>query len=118
MEKTPCYGACPVYTIKIDQRGNGLFEGVENTEPIGLYSFRLSKKQVQKLNESFLKAGFFEMEDSYHEHVTDLPTIYLTYHSDGRTKKIMDYYGAPRELKELEDQIEALVLPMKMKKIR
>jgi hypothetical protein len=118
MEKTPCYGACPVYTLTIDQKGNGLFEGVENTEHIGLYSFRLSKKQVQMLNESFARAGFFEMDDSYHEHVMDLPTVYLTYHSNGRTKKIMDYYGAPKELKDLEDQVEALVLPMKMKKIR
>jgi hypothetical protein len=118
LEKTPCYGACPVYTIKIDQKGNGLFEGVENTEYEGLYSFRLDKKQLAGLDTSFKQSGFFEMEDKYHAYVSDLPTIYLTYHSSGKKKKIMDYYGAPRELKDLEKEIETLVLSMKMKKIK
>ena len=118
MEKTACYGSCPVYTIMIDQKGNALFEGVENTEHIGLYSFRLNKKQLELLRSYFSQAGFFDMEDKYHAFVTDLPTIYVTYHSDGKKKKIMDYYGAPQELKDLEKQIESMVLPMKMKKIK
>ena len=29
LERTPCYGTCPVYTVKIDKSGKGLFEGVE-----------------------------------------------------------------------------------------
>ena len=117
MEKTPCYGACPVYTLTIDQKGNGLFEGVENTEHVGQYPFRLSKKQLQQLKASFIEAGFFKMEDKYDAFVSDLPTVFLTYHSKGKKKKIMDYYGAPQELKDLEKQIEALVLTRKMRKI-
>jgi len=118
LEKTPCFGKCPVYTIQIDQKGNGLFKGVENTDYQGLYSFRLSKKQLEQLETSFKQSGFFEMEDTYHAYVSDLPTIYLTYQAAGGVKKkIMDYYGAPQELKDLERQIETLVLSQKMKKI-
>ena len=117
LKKTPCYGTCPVYTIKIDQKGNGIFNGFENTDYTGLYSFRLNNKQLEGLITSFEQSGFFEMEDKYHGYVSDLPTIYLTYQSDGKKKKIMDYYGAPPELKDLEKQIETLVLSRKMKKI-
>jgi len=117
MEKTPCYGYCPVYTLKIDQAGNGIFKGVENTDHVGLFTFRLKKEEIAGLRSAFEQAGFFELKDRYHEHVTDLPTTYLSYRFDGKEKKIMDYYGAPQELKDLEKQIETLVLLKNMKKI-
>ena len=117
MEKTPCYGFCPVYTLKIDQRGKGLFKGVENTDYVGLFSFRLSAGEMDDLRNSFEEAGFFGLENEYYKNVTDLPTIYVTYRNGGKEKKIMDYYGAPQELKNLERKIEALVLSRKMKRI-
>ncbi len=117
MEKTPCYGRCPVYTIQIDERGKGLLEGIENTPFTGLHSFRLSRKEVEGLKAGFERIGFFGLQDRYYDHVTDLPTTYLTYRSGSRKKKIMDYFGAPEELKSLEKQIETLVFTKKMKKI-
>ena len=118
MEKTPCYGHCPVYTIKIDHKGNGLFRGVENTENLGLYSFSLTGDELIRLKSSFDRIGFFNLEDRYFEHVTDLPTVYITYRSGGNEKKIMDYYGAPQDLKNLEAQIESSVFSAKMKIIK
>ncbi|MCK4750259.1 MAG: hypothetical protein KAT15_24550, partial [Bacteroidales bacterium] len=117
MEKTPCYGQCPVYSIQIDQMGNGLFKGVENTELVGLYSFHLHDDELIHLKSMFEGIGFFTLEDRYFEYVSDLPTTYITYRSGGKEKKIMDYYGAPKELNNLEKQIETLVLTKKMKKI-
>jgi hypothetical protein len=118
MEKTACYGQCPVYTIQVDSRGNGLFNGVENTQYTGIYAFRLGKNELEQLRSSFEKAGFFGLEDKYFEFVSDLPTTYLTYRQEGRTKKIMDYYGAPRKLKDLEKYIESLVLSRKMRPMK
>ena len=117
MEQTPCYGQCPVYPIQIDENGNGLFRGLENTEHLGLYTFRIPADELTRLISSFEQAGFFDLEDRYYKNVTDLPTVYLTYRKDGKEKKIMDYYGAPQELKSLEKQIESLVLSQKMKKV-
>jgi hypothetical protein len=118
MEKTPCYGQCPVYTIKIDKKGKGLFVGNENTGKIGTYSFRLTRAELAELAQSFAEIRFFYLEDRYYEHISDLPTTWLSYQAGGQFKKIMDYYGAPQELKDLEKQIESLVLAKKMKKIR
>lgn len=118
MEKTGCYGRCPVYTVKIDEKGRGLFIGVENTDYPGLFSFRLRQQEMEQLKSSFERIRFFELEDRYFGHVTDLPTTYLTYRSDSREKKIMDYYGAPQELKDLEKQIADLVLSKRMKRVR
>ena len=118
MKKTPCYGQCPVYTIKISKNGKGLFEGTKNVDNIGTYRFRLSGKEIDELIRSFEKIRFFELEDRYHKFVSDLPTTWLTYRADGKHKKIMDYYGAPQELKNLEMEIEILVLSKKLKKVK
>ncbi len=118
MEKTACYGQCPVYTLKIDSRGRGRFNGIENTSLTGEYAFRLNKKELEQLRTGFDTIGFFELEDRYYEMVTDLPTTYIRYRSGGKDKKIMDYSGAPTQLKKLEKQLESLVLSRPMKKIK
>jgi hypothetical protein len=118
MEKTPCYGACPVYTIRIARNGQGVFRGIENTRYTGTYSFRLHRKEKDALESAFRETGFFDLEDRYHAYVSDLPTTYLTLRSGGREKKITDYYGAPRELKDLEKKIEQLVFSKRLKPVR
>ena len=118
MERTPCYGFCPVYTVKIAKNGKGLFEGVENVEHTGLFSFSLSREKIEELEEEFKRLDFFQLDSVYYESVSDLPTTYITYIKDERRKKIMDYYGAPEALRTLENWIETLVLSTKMTRIK
>jgi hypothetical protein len=118
LERTPCYGSCPVYKVKIDKRGKGLFEGLENVDIIGRFSFSLHPDELTEIENAFHKVDFYQLEKIYDAQVSDLPTTYITYNKDGNRKKIMDYYGAPEELRNLENSIETLVLSKKMKKIR
>jgi hypothetical protein len=118
LERTPCYGYCPVYTVKIDKSGKGLFEGVENVDNIGRFSFSLHPDELMEIENAFNHADFYQLKNIYYGQVSDLPTTYITYIKDGKRKKIMDYYGAPEELRNLENSIETLVLSKKMKKIR
>ena len=46
------------------------------------------------------------MLNEYTEKITDLPTTYIQI----KEKKIKDYYGAPKKLKDLEKLIEEIVL--------
>ena len=118
LKRTPCYGFCPVYTVKIDKSGKGLFEGVENVDNIGRFSFSISQEELMGLENAFLEVDFYQLRNIYEREVSDLPTTYITYNKEGNRKKIMDYYGAPEELRSLENRIETLVLSKKMKKIR
>jgi hypothetical protein len=118
MKRTSCYGYCPVYTLKIAENGKGLFEGVENIKKIGRYSFSLSQDELNELQNSFLQIDFYQLQKIYYEPVPDLPTTYITYNKDGKRKTIMDYYGAPEDLRALENRIESLVLSKKMKELK
>lgn len=118
LKRTPCYGFCKIYTVKIDKNGKGLFEGVENVEKIGRFSFSLSQDELMEFENAFHQVDFYQLKNIYDGQVSDLPTTYISYYKDGNRKKIMDYYGAPQELRALENSIETLVLSKKMKKIR
>jgi hypothetical protein len=109
MEKTACYGTCPVYSIIIYGNGKTVYEGKEHVKKTGKYEKQLSPQEISKLFNAFECANFFDFRSEYTEEVTDLPTTYLTFEHRGFKKKITDYYGAPEELKKLEKLVEAIV---------
>lgn len=102
-------GINPTYSIKIFESGLILFNGVKNTAKIGKYKKQLDKKELKSLSQKFIDADFFSFKDEYTSKITDLPTTYISFTDNGKTKKIRDYYGSPVKLKELEKIIENIV---------
>ena len=109
LEKTPCYGFCPVYTIEIYDDLSVMYRGERNVPLEGEHIFRIKSKELDGLVNSFLEADFFEFESDYTRPVTDLPTTYIRFTHNGESKKIRDYSGAPEKLKELEAKVEDFV---------
>ncbi|MGY8932421.1 MAG: DUF6438 domain-containing protein [Flavobacteriales bacterium] len=106
LEKTACFGTCPVFKIKIFKNGKGIFEGKKFVKKPGLIDFKLSQKEIQKILVKAENIKFSKMLDEYSEKITDLPTTYIQI----KEKKIKDYFGAPKKLKDLETLIEEIVL--------
>ncbi|HFA49093.1 MAG TPA: hypothetical protein ENJ95_08755 [Bacteroidetes bacterium] len=106
MKKDPCFGFCPVYSFKIDGKGNAVFEGQRNVPKEGTWARALSADETNQLFEAFEKAGFWDFEDEYTAQVTDLPTTWVSLRLAGKSKTIKDYYGAPEGLKKLEKLVE------------
>lgn len=107
LKKTACYGQCPVFTLNIYTDGTVKFEGKMFTEKIGLYKNHISKEEINKLINKFINDGFFDLEDEYTSEMTDLPTTYISFNHNGKTKTIKDYYGSPEKLKILENTINS-----------
>jgi len=109
LEKTRCFGTCPVFTLEIYADGEAILRGEENIHKIGEFHSALSKKQVKELVKEFRNRDFFGFEDTYTSSASDLPTTYLSFTDKGETKKITDYDQAPESLKELEAKVEAYI---------
>lgn len=109
LTKTACYGQCPVYDFKLYSDCSATFKGTAFTDKLGDWKSKATKRQFNTLIEAFETSNFFEFEDRYYSEITDLPTTYLFYSDANRDKKIMDYYGAPQELKDLEAMVESLI---------
>lgn len=99
-------GISPEYSLQIYNSGKVIFEGIKNTEKIGKYQKQLDKKAIKTLKKTFIDAKFFDFEDEYTSRILDLPTTYISFSENNKTKKIRDYHNAPKELKKLEKLIE------------
>ncbi|HMP99753.1 MAG TPA: DUF6438 domain-containing protein [Cyclobacteriaceae bacterium] len=116
-QATPCFGACPVYTISIYENRVVSLKAERFVKLQGNFTASLSQKDYERLIEKF-ENSVFDFKDKYTAQLTDMPTIHLTFNHKGREKKIMDYYGAPDELKNLEAEVYALIDKLKWKKAR
>jgi hypothetical protein len=111
LQKTECYGTCPVYTITIYGTGKVLFEGVKHVKKEGKFQKQLKPSEVNKLFNAFECANFSDFKNEYdEERISDLPTTYISFEHRGFKKRIKDYYNAPEELKKLEKLVEDIAM--------
>jgi hypothetical protein len=106
LERTACYGRCPVYVVSIDAKGNVTYDGTRFVKVAGRQTDRVPASRVAALVETVDRIRFFDLDDKYRQLITDLPTTFVTVTRDGRTKRIEDYFGAPKSLNDLERQID------------
>jgi hypothetical protein len=106
LERTACYGRCPVYSVTIDANGNVTYDGMQFVPVVGRQTDRIPVSRVAALVEAVDRMRFFELDDKYSQLITDLPTTFVTVTHHGRFKRIDDYFGAPTSLKDLERQID------------
>lgn len=107
--KTRCMGKCPTFRFEIHKDGSAFYTGEENVSRIGKWFSDLSDAELEEIKSIFENGNFFSFKDRYYAEISDLPATYIEYRTDAKEKKVMDYYGAPPELKELELEVEAFI---------
>jgi hypothetical protein len=113
MERGICYGPCPVYEVTISGNGTVIFDGKKNVRE-GVFVYAVPQEDVQRLVEAFYDLDFFSLNHEYTKKCTvlgcstasDLPTTTTMFTINGKTKKVINYYGAPDRLAQLEDLID------------
>ena len=115
LERTSCYGACPVYKITISGDGRVEYEGRSFVRVVGKREAKIDPAAVKKLIQQFEAIHYFELQDKYETiknpdgtetMISDMPTTLTSLSLNGKSKKIEAYYGVPDELEELERMID------------
>lgn len=114
LERTMCFGTCPVYTVTVYGDGKVIFEGQKYVKVTGRRTARISPQQVRQLIAEFDKAHYFALQDRYYapNSRTDFPSAITSITIGARTKTVDHYLGdssAPPALTNLEDKIDAIV---------
>lgn len=109
IERTPCFGRCPIYRAELFDDGTLVFDGRRFTAMEGRHEAKLSKERVDGIVARVSESDFAKWKDSYEDHnVTDMPSVHLTF----REKTIRHYHGdrsAPEGLKTLEEAVDTLL---------
>lgn len=107
IERTACFGTCPVYKLTIRGDGSVTYEGRKFVRVVGTRQSTLDKTDLAELVRAFNKAGYFGLDDHYRSRVvSDEPTTFTSFTMAGRHKQIEDYWGDPAALIALENQID------------
>ncbi|MDQ3427346.1 MAG: DUF6438 domain-containing protein [Gemmatimonadota bacterium] len=116
LERTACFGTCPIYRVSIAASGAVRFEGKSYVAHQGPATAQIPKEQVDSLLEELRQGGYFDMAERYlpdspdcGDYATDSPTVITSVTRDGVTKRIQNYYGcmgAPLSLRQLERRID------------
>lgn len=111
IERGACYGACPIYSVQIAGDGKVVYKGVENVKLKGEKQFEIPREKVQELIKAFENVNYFSLKDKYETdergmRLPDLPPVTTSITLKGKSKKVVNQYGAPKELRELEKKIE------------
>lgn len=116
LERRPCFGTCPVYTVTLDGSGAVRFEGRRFVKDTGTSVGSVSPARVDSLLAELEAAGYFSFAGRYargeptcERYASDLPTIITEVRIGSRLKRVEHDRGcadAPERLSMLENRID------------
>ena len=114
MQRTACYGYCPVFSLVIFSDGHVLFNGEHFVEKKGKHSWTIGKDAITAMNDAISKHGYFTMiEKTEAKEMTCMPTcITSILMEDGTFREINHDFGLNKFAKKLdafENKIEKIV---------
>lgn len=117
LERTACYGTCPVYKVTLRRDGTVTYEGKQFVKASGRRSHKISTDRFLRLAQEIRQVGFFALQDEYSHKknadgsatfVTDLPTTITTVEAGEKRKTVKNYFGGPKRLFDLEQLIDEI----------
>jgi hypothetical protein len=111
LQRSRCFGICPVYNLSIYGNGTVLYEGIANVNSTGTRISNISENQVRQLLSDFKKIDYFSLnETEIASHVVyDAPVCTTSLTINGKTKTIHHYETVePESLTALENTIDAV----------
>lgn len=118
MQRLPCFGTCPVYTVELAGDGRVTFTGENFVDSTGVSTRRIDADAAAALIGELVDAGFLEFDDEYTmdskgcgPYHTDAPGVVLTLRLDGSTKTVRHDHGcsgAPAALRRLQDRVDSV----------
>jgi len=112
LERTGCYGECPVYRLTVNSDGSVVYVGTRWVKVLGRQVYKISDAQMLELQAAFERANFGQLRDYDKVENTDDDWALISYRRMGGLKRVRHYHGdnaAPSTLGALEDEFDRIV---------
>jgi hypothetical protein len=113
--RTGCYGTCPYYRVTLSSDGRVVYDGRAHVSTKGIRKKKIDLAAFETVWAKIEEIGFWDLEDSYTRMVTkmpdgrvqtteafDLPEKRITVVDRTLKKTVINYFGGPKNLEELE----------------
>ncbi|HEY0180866.1 MAG TPA: DUF6438 domain-containing protein [Dokdonella sp.] len=98
LQRTACFGDCPVYSVAVEAEGHVICIGSEHTRELGVRTSRIEPQVRRRIVEALRVLA--SMQNSYEFEKdgcgrtwTDQPSVMLSVHSSRMDKHVVLYYG-------------------------
>jgi hypothetical protein len=107
MEKTACFGQCPIYTLEVIPEGYLLLDARRFNRISGKFKASLSESEKESLLVTVSQLPWNSYDEEYLTGYSDLPSTILTYAQLGDTIRVRyESDKAPQGLLELANTLE------------
>jgi hypothetical protein len=100
LDRSACFGTCPVYSVEIRADGNAVFAGAEHVKTPGRHNSKLSQSELALLSSALREVKLETMRDQYVTAEdgcvnlpTDHPSFSVSVKQSGTTKTVVFYTG-------------------------
>jgi acetamidase/formamidase len=100
LERTACFGTCPMYQVTVTSDGTVTFNGERFTKTTGVAKGKISRESFRQLVAEFEKINYFALPDAYApgtpvcpQRITDMPSANTSIRLKGKAKSVAHYYG-------------------------
>lgn len=97
----------PEFKIELYSNKQMFLTASKNLDRKGKFMRTLTQEEFDQIISAFIDAKFFKFNNKYTDTISNLPTRYIEFNHNGKSKKIEDYYGAPVALSELELMVKS-----------
>jgi hypothetical protein len=95
LERTPCLGWCPEYSVTITGEGHVLYSGRSFVVVANEQEAEVSRDSVRELVAQFEKAEFFDLDLNCGSTVMDAPSVRLQLRLGDRSRAIINHWTGP-----------------------
>ena len=108
LQRTPCKGDCPAYTVRLYGSGQVRWHGESSVAVRGDAIAQVDAAQAANLMQQLLDHDFLKLCGSYSRKITDNPTDVTTISVGTRVLRVSDYaQSAPVWVRDFDDRIDA-----------
>jgi len=117
IERTACYGRCPMYKATFMDNGEVKYVGKRFVEKIGTYKTLISAEEVLLIKENIVEYDYFSLDSLYPTPISDFPSVITEARLNGKLKKVIDRRSPPDNLRDFEKFLDSLLEGKELEKI-
>jgi hypothetical protein len=108
MDKSACFGTCPIYTMLVFDNGMVEYRGDKFCEKLGIYEKQLSDEEFSIVTSLLKEIDFESLEERYDANLMDAQITTFNFSYNNVSKKVRGIYSWPKSLKELDKALSSI----------
>src|SRR5439155_19100462 len=93
LQRTSCFGGCPVYTVRIGADGQVSWQGDRWVRVNRAATATVNSADARALIQKLRSSGFWDLCDRYSAHVSDAATVITALRVGNREKGVSNYFN-------------------------